>query len=100
LLANTSILSGLVYDANFVNFFISEDIMRKSSVVRELIEKELAQKHVQYVIFALETKLGTLEDAIKDNISSLDDELLNHSLRRAVLAEKSELEKEVKLLCA
>ena len=40
LLASTSVLAGLVHDIGFVQTFIPEEIMRQSSVVRELIRKK------------------------------------------------------------
>ncbi len=108
LLASTSILTGLIHDANFVKTFISEEVMRESSVVKELLAKERAEaiaqariQRVQYVILALEAKLGTLDEPIKNRILSLqDEELLGHLIRQSVISKKSELEKEVRLLSA
>jgi len=105
LLASTSILSGLIHDAEFVKTFISEEVMRESSVVKELLEKEraeaIAQTRIQDVLLALEAKLGTLEEPIKNRILSLqNEELLEHLIRQSVISEKSELEKEVRLLSA
>ena len=100
LLANMSVLSGLVYDSSFVKTFIREEIMRESSIVKELFSEELFQKYAQYVLFALEAKLGTLDNQTKERISAIqDEELLDHLHRQAVVAEKSEVEREVRLLC-
>ncbi|MBC8232496.1 hypothetical protein H8E77_23350 [bacterium] len=82
--------------------------MRESSVVKELLAKERAEaiaqariQRVQYVILALEAKLGTLDEPIKNRILSLqDEELLGHLIRQSVISKKSELEKEVRLLSA
>ena len=74
--------------------------MRESSIVKELFAKELLQKHAQDVLFALEAKLGTLDNQTKERISAIqDEELLDHLHRQAVVAEKNEVEKEVRLLC-
>ena len=75
--------------------------MRESSVVRELLEKERTQARVRDVILVLEAKLGTLDEPIKNRISSLQNEkLLEHLLLQSVIAEKSQLEKEVRQLSA
>ncbi len=79
--------------------------MRESSVVKELLEKEraqaTAQATAQAVLFALEVKLGILDDDIKNRILAFrdDEELLNHLHRQSIIAEKDQLEKEVRLLC-
>ncbi len=100
LLANTSVLSGLVHDSSFVKTFIPEEIMRESLIVKELFEKELFQKYAQYVVSALEAKLGTLDNQTKERISAIrDEELFDHLHRQALVAQKSEVEKEVRLLC-
>jgi hypothetical protein len=83
-------VEGLIHDVNFVKTVISEEIMLQSSVVQDLLKKTLAQS----VLFAVETKLGTLDDTTKDRILSIqDEELLNHLHRQAVVSSRNELVK-------
>ena len=96
LLASTSILAGLVHDVNFVKNFIPEEIMRQSSVVRDIIIKERAQGRIegkiQATISALEVRFGRVDDVIKNSLVSIQDEdILNYLFRQAVIAEKGEV---------
>jgi predicted transposase YdaD len=65
LLASTSVLAGLVHDVNFVKTFIPEEIMRQSSVIKEILRKE----GIQYIISVLEARFGEVDDTIKNKIS-------------------------------
>ena len=66
LLASTSILAGLVHDINFVQTFIPEEIMRQSSVVKEIIRKERTQERAQGIISVLEVRFGEVDDTINN----------------------------------
>jgi hypothetical protein len=97
LLVSTSILAGLVHDINFVQTFIPEEIMRESSVVKEIIKKE----RIQDIISVLEVRFGEIDDTIEDSLGLIqDDDTLNYLLRRAVVAEKDEIEKKIFALSA
>jgi len=97
LLASTSVLAGLVHDINFVQTFIPEEIMRQSSVVREIVKKE----SIQYIISVLEVRFGEVDDTIKDSLASIGDEdTLKYIHRRAVVAEKDDIEKKIFALSA
>ncbi|MBM3238059.1 hypothetical protein FJZ31_17345 [Candidatus Poribacteria bacterium] len=101
LLASTSILAGLAHDVNFVQTFIPEEIMRQSSVVREIIRKERAQERAQVIIKNIELRIGTLDEYIKTRILAIQNEaLLDHLHRQSVLAEKDDIEKEIMALSA
>jgi hypothetical protein len=76
----------------FQKLLESEDVIRQSPIMNELIRKERAQS----VLFALEAKLGALGDIIKNRILSIqDEEQLNHLHRQSVIADRSELEREI-----
>jgi hypothetical protein len=97
LLVSTSILAGLVHDIHFVQTFIPEEIMRESSVVKEIIKKE----RIQDIISVLEVRFGEIDDTIEDSLGLIqDDDTLNYLLRRAVVAEKDEIEKKIFALSA
>ena len=71
--------------------------MRESSVIKEFIRK----KGIQDIISALEVRFGEVDDAIKNSLASIqDEETLNYLLRRAVVAEKDEIEKKILALSA
>lgn len=108
LIAGTGILAGLIYNVNFVRNVISEEIMLQSSVVQELLKSEdvirqspimnelIRKERAQSVLFVLEAKLGALGDIIKNRILSIqDEEQLTHLLRQSVIADRSELEREI-----
>ena len=97
LLASTSVLAGLVHDIHFVQTFIPEEIMRQSSVVRELIRK----KGIQDIISALEVRFGEVNDVIKNCLVSIqDEETLNYLFRQAVIADRDEVERKIHALSA
>jgi len=97
LLASTSVLAGLIHDVSFVQTFIPEEIMRQSSVIKEIIRKERAQVIVQNIEF----RIGTLDEDLKRHILAIQDEaLLDHLHRQSVLAEENEIEKEIMALSA
>ena len=97
LLASASILAGLIHDVNFVQTIIPEEIMKESSVVKEILRKERAQVIIQNIEF----RLGTLDENLKTRILAIQDEaLLAHLHRQSVLAEKGEIEKEILALSA
>jgi hypothetical protein len=105
LLASTSVLAGLVHDVNFVQTFIPEEIMRQSSVVKALLDKErkeiAREKGTQYIISVLEVRFGEVDDAIKNSLASIqDEEILNYLHRQAVIAEKEEVERKIYALSA
>jgi len=101
LLASTSILAGLVHDINFVQTFISEEIMRQSSVVKDIIKKERAEEKAQTIIKNIEFRIGTLDEKLKNRILEIQNEtLLEHLHRQSVLAEKGDIEKEIMALSA
>jgi len=92
LLASTSLLAGLVHDINFVKRFIPEEIMRQSSVVKEILRKE----NIQYIISALEVRFGEVDDTIKNSLESIQDEdTLNYLFRQSVVAEKNDIERKI-----
>jgi len=101
LLASTSVLAGLVYDVNFVQTFIPEEIMRQSSVVKALLEKERIEiariEKTQAIISALEVRFGEVDDTIKNRLVSIQDEdVLKYLFRQSVLAEnKGDVEKKI-----
>ncbi len=80
----------------FQKLLESEDVIRQSPIVNELIQEEHQKAYAQSVIFTLEAKLGALGDIIKNRILSIqDEEQLTHLLRQSVIADKSELEREI-----
>jgi hypothetical protein len=90
-------LAGLIHDIHFVQTFIPEEIMRESSVVKEIIKKE----RIQDIISVLEVRFGEIDDTIEDSLGLIqDDDTLNYLLRRAVVAEKDEIEKKIFALSA
>ena len=105
LLASTSILAGLVHEVNFVQTFISEEIMRQSSVVQALLEqerKEIAKRErAQAIIKNIEFRIGPLNEDLQNRIFAVQNEiLLEHLHRQSVLGEKDEIEKEIMALSA
>jgi len=97
LLASTSILAGLVHNVNFVQTVIPEEIMRESSVVKEIMRKQTAQ----HIISALEVRFGEVSDTIKDSLLSIQDEdTINYLFRQSVVAEKDEIERRILALSA
>ena len=97
LLASTSVLAGLVHDINFVRTFIPEEIMRQSSVVKEILRKE----GIQYIISVLEARFGEVDDIIKNSLASIqDEETLRYLHRQLVVAEKDEVERKILALSA
>ncbi len=101
LLVSTSVLAGLVHDVHFVQTFISEEIMRESSVVKALLDKERKEKSTQYIISVLDARFGEVDDAIKDSLASIqDEETLNYLHRQAVIVERNEIEKKIHALSA
>ena len=96
LLASTSVLAGLVHDVKFVQTFIPEEIMRQSSVVKEIIRKERAQERTQTIIQNIELRIGVLDEDLKTRLLSIqNEELLDHLHRQSVLAEEDEIKKEI-----
>ena len=92
LLTSTSVLAGLVHDINFVQTFIPEEIMRQSSVVKEIIRKE----SVQYIISNIEVRFGEVDDAIKKCLESIqDEETLKYLHRQSAIAAKDDIEKRI-----
>ena len=97
LLASTGILAGLVYDINFVQNVIPEEVMRQSSVVKEIMRKQTAQ----HIISALEVRFGEVSDTIKDSLLSIQDEdTMNYLFRQSVVVEKDEIERRILSLSA
>ncbi len=101
LLASTSVFAGLVHDVNFVQTFIPEEIMRQSSVVKALLDTERKEIASQYIISVLEVRFGEVDDAIKNSLTSIQDEdTLSYLLRRAVVADKDDIERKILTLSA
>lgn len=101
LLASTSILAGLVNDVSFVQTFIPEEIMRQSSVVQALLEKERIEMAKRAIIKNIEFRIGALDEELKTRIFAIQNEiLLDHLHRQSVLAKKDEIEKEILALSA
>jgi len=106
LLANTAVLAGLVHDVNFVRNFISEEIMRQSSVIKDLLEKdriEIERKVMtRAIVSALEARFGEVDDSIKNSLASIQEEdTLNFLLRQAAIAEKKDdIERKILALSA
>ena len=97
LLASTSVLAGLVHDVNFVQTFIPEEIMRQSSVVKEILRKE----GIEYIISVLEARFGRVDDTIKESLASIQDrETLRYLLRLSAVAEEDEIEGKILALSA
>jgi len=97
LLISTSILAGLVHDIHFVQTFIPEEIMRGSSVVKEIIRR----KGTQDIISVLEVRFGEVDDTIKSSLALIQDEdTLGYLLRQSVVAEKDEIERKILALSA
>ncbi len=74
--------------------------MRQSSVVQALLEKEriaiTREKGTQDIISVLEVRFGEVDDNIKNSLVSIkEEEILKHLLRRSVIAEKDDIEKEI-----
>ena len=98
LLASTSVLSGLVHDVSFVQTFISEEIMRESSVVKALFEKErkeitkdiVRKERTQGIISNIEVRFGEeVDDYVKNCLASIQDEdVLKYLHRQSAIAEK------------
>jgi len=101
LLASTSVLAGLVHDVNFVENFISEEIMRQSSVVKALLDKERNQTLARSIISNIEVRFGRVNDTIKNSLESIQDEdTLSYLLRQSAVAEKDEVERKILALSA
>lgn len=105
LLVSTGILAGLVHDVHFVQTFIPEEIMRESSVVKEIIRKERAEERIQGkiqdTISVLEARFGEVDDDIKDSLASIQDgNILANLLRQSVVAEKDDIERRILALSA
>ena len=101
LLASTSVLAGLVHDVNFVQTFIPEEIMRQSSVVKALLDKERNQILTQSVISVLEVRFGEVDDTIKNSLASIQDEdTLKYIHRQSVVAEKNDIKRKILALSA
>ncbi len=104
LLASTSVLAGLVHDVSFVQPFITEEIMRESSVVKALLEKErieIARKEkVQAIISNIEVRFSEVDDAIKECLASIQEEdILKFLLRQSAIAEKKDdVERKIRAL--
>lgn len=97
LLASTSVLAGLLHEVNFVQTFIPEEIMRQSSVVKEILRKE----GIQYIISVLEARFGEVDDTIKNRLASIqDEETLRYLLRQSAIADKNEVERKIFALSA
>ena len=97
LLASTSVLAGLIHDVNFVQTFIPEEIMRQSSVVKEIIRKE----RIQDIIENIEVRFGEIDDTIKNSLASIqDDETLRYLHRQSAIAEKDEVKRKILALSA
>jgi len=94
-------LAGLVHDVNFVQTFIPEEIMRQSSVVKEIIRKERAEERAQAIIKNIELRIGALDEHFKTRILAIQNEaFLEHLHRQSVLAEKDDIEREIMALSA
>jgi hypothetical protein len=92
LLASTSVLAGLVHDVNFVKTFIPEEIMRQSSVIKEILRKE----GIQYIISVLEARFGEVDDTIKNSLASIqDEETLRYLHRQSAVADKADIERKI-----
>jgi len=83
-----------------VQTFIPEEIMRQSSVVKEIIRKERAEERaqtiIQTIIKNIEFRLGALDEELKTRILAIQNEILLERLhRQSVLADKDEIEKEI-----
>ena len=104
LLASTSVLAGLVHDVSFVQTFITEEIMRESSVVKALLEKERIEigrkEKVQAIISNIEARFSEVDDAIKECLASIQEEdILKYLLRQSAIAEKKDaLERKIRAL--
>ncbi len=97
LLASTSVLAGLVHDVNFVQTFIPEEIMRQSSLVKEILRKE----GIQYIISNIEVRFGEVDDTIKNRLASIqDEETLRYLHRQSAIAEKDDIERKILALSA
>ena len=97
LLVSTSIFAGLVHDIHFVQTFIPEEIMRESSVVKEIIKKE----RIQDIISVLDVRFGEIDDTIEDSLGLIqDDDTLSYLLRQSAVAEKDEIERKIHALSA
>jgi hypothetical protein len=79
--------------------------MRQSSVVKALLDKErkeiVRKEKAEDIISVLEVRFGGVDDTIKDSLASIEDEdTLKYLHRRAVVAEKNDIERKIIALSA
>jgi hypothetical protein len=103
LLASASVLAGLIHDINFVQTFIPEEIMRESSVIKALLEKERTEierkARTQDIISHLEVRCGEVNDVIKSCLALInDEETLKYLRRQSAVVEKDNIERKIKAL--